>query len=41
MLCPPTFRRVPGSAQVTLQVNEGSGSLCMEDPTFPYRLVLS
>lgn len=41
MLCPLTFRRVPGSAHVTPHVNEGSGSLCTEGPTFPHRLVLS
>lgn len=41
MLYPLTFRRVPGSAHVTLLVNEGSGSPCTEDPTFPHTLVLS
>lgn len=41
MLCPLTFRRVPGSAHVTLHMNEGSRSPCLEDPTFPHRLVLS
>lgn len=41
MLCPLPFRRVPGSPYVTLHMNESSESPCMEDPTFPHRLVLS